>query len=763
MKNYVSLFILIIFTIGLNAQTVTLKGKVTTPEGAPVTGVNVQLRNSLSGTTTDNSGNFYLESGAVSPIYLVFTHVGYEKTTKVIEDINSLSDGINVILAPASINMGEVTVSATKYAKFMREEAIPVEVIDKDKFARSVPKTIADLADYEPGITIGKDGVWGTEINIRGLAKQNLVLLVDGNRVETSTAITAGMSLLNPEQVERVEVIKGGTSSLYGTGAMGGVVNIITKGGYYSDNLNYNMSLSSGYNSVNKGINNNITGTLGSNNWYLFFGVSATSASDAETPDGVLPNSSFRDNSGLLKVGFRPVKNHEIKISMQRFRASDVGIPGGEPFPTSAKATYLKADRDLYSAEYIIDELIPSMSRFSVKYFYQKITRDVELVPNPNARVNPNADHIMHGAVLNTYWKIAEKNIITAGIDIWQREYEGIRTRSVIPTNTQIFEKPVPDSRYRSAGLFVQNDISILNDRLNLRLGARYDYIDVTNDSVNNPLYMVVNGVRNDNPPIRALGSFAEATAINRAWSGNLSLLYKLTNFFDVTFNTGRSFRSPNLEERYQFLQLLGNTYLGNPDLEPETGNYFDLGFRLWNKSASFKFNAFYNKVDNLVIDQFDNNLALYIKQNVGEAVFYGYDLTTEFALPENFSLYGNLSYVRAEDLKAGTNLPAIPPLTSVISLRSPYISGALSFDLTAKLVSTQKNTATGENKTGGYAIYDLYLSSVPINLGYLHFKLYSGVENIFDRLYIQHLSTYRGIDVYEPGRNIFVKGVINL
>ena len=715
----------------------------------------------LSGTTSDNSGRFYLEYKASNTTVVIFTHLGYEKTEIGID--GKPSEELNIVLQSAPVNMGEVTVSGIKYARFLKDEAIPVEVLDKDQFARSSPKTIADLADYAPGVTIGKDGVWGTELNIRGLAKQNLVLLIDGNRVETSTAITAGMSLISPEQVERVEIIKGGTSSLYGTGAMGGVVNIITKDGYYSDNFNYNMSLTSGYNSVNQGINNYIYGNFGDQNWYVNFGVSTASASDAETPAGILPNSSFRDNSGMLKIGFRPVNNHEFKISLQQFRASDVGIPGGEPFPTSAKATYLKADREMYSAEYKINDLLPAMKQISAKYFYQKITRDVELVPNPNARVNPNADHTMHGAVLNTFWEIAEKNIVTAGIDAWQREYEGIRTRSIIPTNTQIFEKPVPDSKYRSAGLFVQNDISLLNDRLNLRLGARYDYIDVTNDSVNNPLYMIVNGIRNDNPPTNAPGSFAEATAINRAWSGNLSLLYKLTNSFDLTFNAGRSFRSPNLEERYQFLQLLGNTYLGNPDLEPETGNYFDLGFRLWNKSASFKFNAFYNKVDNLVIDELNNTLGLYIKQNVGKAVFYGYDFTGEFALPANFTLYGNLSYVRGEDLKAGTNLPSIPPLSSVISLRSPYIGGALSFDFSAKMVSTQKNSASGEHKTGGYAIYNLYLSSAPIDLGYVQFKLYAGVENIFDRLYIQHLSTYRGIDVYEPGRNIFVKSVMNL
>ena len=75
---------------------------------------------------------------------------------------------------------------------------------------------------------MGSDGPWATSINIRGLSENRLVILVDGHRVETATDLTASFSMIDVNDIERAEVIKGAQSSLYGTGAMGGIVNIIT-------------------------------------------------------------------------------------------------------------------------------------------------------------------------------------------------------------------------------------------------------------------------------------------------------------------------------------------------------------------------------------------------------------------------------------------------------------------------------------------------------------------------------------------------------
>lgn len=762
MKKIPALFILLFFT-GLSfAQTGTLKGRITS-DSSPVTGANISIENTMLGAATNLAGYYFINDIQFGKYKITITHLGYESVTReVLFSANEKTINLDIELKPSPVRMGEVMISGTRFSKTLREEAIPLEVIQEEEFRAATPNSLAELVEKQPGVTMGKDGIWATDLNIRGLSKQNLVLLIDGNRVETSTAVSAGMSLINPDDIERVEVIKGGTSSLYGTGAMGGVVNIITKSGYYNDGYKFGGAISGSYNSVNKGNNNNIALNVDNQDWYARVSFSKRTATDIETPDGVLPNSSFRDKNISAELGVKPHEKHELKIKFQQFKASDVGIPGGEPFPGSATARYIDADRDMISAEYSVRDLFPSLRQVSAKYFYQLITRNVELIPNPNAIVTPGADHIMHGAMFSTYWEIAKNNIITAGVDMWEREYNGLRTRHVLPTDTKIYEKPVPDSKYRNAGIFFQNDISFLENKLHVRLGARIDYIDVKNDSVINPLYIDVKGIRNDNPNIDPLASYKSYNVINRSWGGNLAIMYNVTKEFDLTLNLARSFRSPNLEERYQFLQLLGQTYLGNPDLKPEESQFFDLGMRIWNKGVTFKINGFINRILNLVVDEYDNTDNLYRKQNVGTAMFYGYDIATEFALPSDFTFYANLSYVRGVDTGNDEDLPRIPPLNSLIGIKSPLLGGIFGFDFSGRFVSNQKNTAAGEANTGGYAIYDFSLNSAPINLNIVSFNIYAGVENIFDRLHKTHLSTYRGINTYEPGRNLFIKAVMN-
>ncbi|MCK7522972.1 MAG: TonB-dependent receptor plug domain-containing protein [Ignavibacteriales bacterium] len=120
--------------------------------------------------------------------------------------------------------------------------------------------------------------MWGTDINIRGLSRQNVVTLVDGNRVETAANHAAGLSLIDMFDIQRIEVIKGGVSSLYGTGATGGVVNVMTKSPSYTDDLYLSGTLSSGYNSVNEGGIGNLSLTAASNKAFVKVSGSLRSA-----------------------------------------------------------------------------------------------------------------------------------------------------------------------------------------------------------------------------------------------------------------------------------------------------------------------------------------------------------------------------------------------------------------------------------------------------------------------------------------------------
>ena len=93
------------------------------------------------------------------------------------------------------------------------------------------PAGISEMASQIPGAYASPDSLWGADINIRGLGRNRIVVLIDGCRVNTATDINAQLGLIDPMDIERIEVLKGPVSALYGSGVLGGVINIITKKG----------------------------------------------------------------------------------------------------------------------------------------------------------------------------------------------------------------------------------------------------------------------------------------------------------------------------------------------------------------------------------------------------------------------------------------------------------------------------------------------------------------------------------------------------
>ncbi|HET56629.1 MAG TPA: TonB-dependent receptor [Ignavibacteria bacterium] len=759
MKKLITLFLVMMFSmISLIAQTGTIKGTVSDKEtNQPLVGANLFISHTSYYGTTNKSGEFIIEGIPQGRYNLTISFVGYQTLVKEINVEQNETIVLDAKLSSTPIHLGEVLVTSTKKGNIVREISLPIEVVTKSKLEEIPSTTISDALTNEPGVNLSRDGIWATHVNIRGLSKQNVVTLIDGNRIETATNIAAGMSLIDLDDVERIEVIKSGVSSLYGTGATGGVVNIKSFTPAYSDAFNFSGSLNSSYNSVNEGSKGNISLFASQSNWFAKFSGTMRNAANTQTPEGILENSQFKDNNVSAAVGYRPFVNHEVKINYQRFSAKDVGIPGGDPFPVTAKATYPTELREMYSAEYQIQNLFPSLMTLSMKYFHQLIERRVEIIPNPNAITNTGADHIIDGFQFQTDWYLSNNNRLIAGVDYWQREYDGSRTRHIIPQKRFIIDSPVPNSTYKSLGIFAQDEFILFNNRLNLTLGGRYDFINVSNEETNNPNYIIVDGNRNDNPPIIPEASYPKNEDDDKSWSANIGLLYKTTKNIDFTLNLARAFRSPTLEERYQYIDLGGVIYLGNPNLEPEKSYSLDLGIRYWSDIASIKGNVFYNTFTDLVADQYDINDSLYRTQNIGEAELYGFELSAEVNPYKKIAMYANTSYVRGKDIGNSTDLAEIPPLNGVIGIKSP-ISNLFNIDVNLRYSAEQNKVALGEKTSAGYGVVNLYANSFPINIGIIDIQLFAGIENIFDKAYRNHLSTFRGLVALEPGRNIFAK-----
>lgn len=736
----------------------------------PVADVTVTVTDLQITTTSDSAGFFSFDIPQAS-YNLSFYHIGY-KSFKAKPDFSSDRPPFLFIMHSAVITYGEVTVTSTRFEQPIRDVPLPMEIVNKDYIFNTTAVSVPDAIQNLPGIAIARDGIWGTDISIRGLGRQNIVTLVDGNRIETASNHAATLSLVDIYDINKIEIIKGGISSLYGTGAEGGIVNITTKTGTYTDKLSLSGSLITDYNSVNQGRAGYLNLMSSASNWYAKISGTLRSAGNTNTPDGTLLNSQYNDDNLSAAFGFKPAGNQELLLKYQRFHGEDIGIPGAKAFPTIAIAKYLLAERDMYSAEYLINDLLPSLSNLSIKYFYQDIKRDVQLNVNPSPTISqvitPSADHSTWGTQLLSNWLLSSLNHLSAGFDLWQRTFIGFRETKVETyssttgtTSTTITgDYPVPNSKYLSTGVFAQDEASLIDNKLKVNFGGRYDLIRVTNDDALNPSYLIGNNGVISYPAPNPLSSFYASTAHDQSWSGNLGVLYTLMNDIDVTLNLAHAFRSPVQEERFQYINLGGNIYLGNPNLKPEQGNFLDLGIRIWKPTYTFKGNVFLNNILDLVIDQHDTGI-VYRKANVGKARLYGYDFGFEYNFWSTLVTYGSVSYVIGEDLLNNANLPQITPLNGRFGLRFP-VYNYLNADISSTLFAKQTNLAAGETATPGYAVLDFHLNTNEINWNYFHFRLFGGVENILNKSYREFLSTNRGIIKSEPGRDFFLKLQVN-
>ncbi len=637
------------------------------------------------------------------------------------------------------------------------------------------------MLSNEPGIRLARDGIWATSLNIRGLSEQRIVTLVDGNRVETATDIAAGLALIDVNDIERIEVIKGASSSLYGTGALGGVVNIITKDGHYNDGFYTEGNVTGMYQGVNRMHAENAALLLGNKKWYMRLSGTSEDAQNAMTPKGELANSQFSDKNVSARLAVKPFVNQELKLNYQRYDARDVGIPGGAVFPQQGIASYPKELRDMFSANYKITLGTRAFREVQINYFHQYILRDVLLKPSPSTTITPKGFHTTDGIQLQTSIVPAHGHSMIAGIDLWQRRLRTERVKDIeqpvpgFPDSLNHIvrgEIPIPKSRYASGGFYLQDEFHAYGDKLKITLGGRLDLINVQNGEAIDPQYIIINGYRQDSISNQRI-TFNKNSVNNGSWSANLGVLFHANPHLDIAGSFARAFRSPSIEERYKYIDLaaLGKVEIGKPDLKPEDGYFADLGIRIWKDRFHLSLDGFINSMTNLIVSvpgtaiynytddpARQDTVSALINTNVDKALLYGYDMSFSVNLIDGMTLFGSSSWVRGiNQTNDGASLPLIPPLSGRTGIRYEN-SGWPGAEFACNMTAAKTNTVEGETATGGYATYDLRVYSQPIDLGFAAMNLSAGVENLFNRAYINFLSTNRGLIKYEPGRNLYVR-----
>lgn len=785
MKKIIKLLILVCISLTTYAQSYVLKGTIMdSKSGEKLSGVHVQLldQNQKYFSVSNLNGEFIIRNVESGDYTLSASYLGYE-IYKVDKQINS-DLNFEILLQQTLIHLGEAKVTSLRQERMIKDISVPMEVTLKKDIEASSSFTVSDVLQQEPGVVLASDGVWATGINIRGLSQQRIVMLVDGNRIETATDLMASMSFFDVDDVERIEILKSASSSLYGTGAMGGIVNVITNEGYFNSSTYFNGSFNTGFNTVNELFTRKLSFKSGSERWYFTASGALRNANDINTPEGEIDNSQFEDKSISLTAGLKVKDNHSLKLKYQYFDADDVGIPGGDAFPGPAKATYTDAKRWMLSANYEIKDISDRFKLFNFKYFHQYILRDVELFPNTVTEkpatltipdvFYPSGTHITDGFQLQTNWKFTDKNDFIVGIDLWRRKIETSRKKYIdvyvksSGVTNHLFrdETPIPNSCFGSGGIYFQDEQKLLNDDLKLIVGGRLDGIRIANEQAYDVNAIIMNDTI-DNTPDRKI-TFEENEEYKISWSANIGLLYSLNESTDLTFSAGRSFRAPSLEESFKYIDLGSYVRLGDPNLDPEKGYSVDLGIRIWKPKFSFKLDGYVNWLSDMIVEESGDfiyntvsgsidTIPALINTNVDEARLYGVDFSTHYNFYSNWIIYISGSYVRGEDILNSSDLPLIPPFNGRVGIRY-NLPGYFGTELIAIGFADQHKVAEGETETNGYTRYDFRVNSSAINLNFARVQIFGGIENIFDRAYTNHLSTNRGLISIEPGRNFYIK-----
>lgn len=651
--------------------------------------------------------------------------------------------------------------------------AMPMLVVNKAVLEANSFFTPADALQRQTGISLYRDGSWATSVNVRGLSEQRLLFLVDGDRIQTSSDIAAALSTVDMASLEKIEVIKGASSVLYGSGAMGGIVNFVSQRPTYSSVFHVDGKVASGFNTVNSLWNNSANLNFTTKQWYIALNGSYRTAQNTLSPTGEIPSSQFHDASWALKAGIKYAYNEELLVNYQHVGAWDVGIPGVSTFPTIATVRYKNVDRNQLSGEYIITDISDYLTKLSLKAYTQNIVRDVESIIQPQAtKLYPSSTNSTTGAKVTSNWLLNSKHSFVVGAEGWMRQSETIRFKDKTLSGTKdsiVVEQPVANARMLDIGAFAYYTWKIFPTKLTLNAGVRLDYLRTENDSAFNPvfIYNVIGGVKSDVKNFPRTTLFAANVVPEMAYAAHVDMLYNIARNQSVSLSLANSYRAASIDERFKYIDLAPTSPLrvGNPDLKPERGTFANLNYTLSAYKVQVKTDVFANYLFDLITEKSGTYLGrtALINTNVSKALFLGAELEANWNMCRHFSLLANASYTHARDVDANSPLPQIPPMSGFASLS--YHSGTIiEASFSTLWAASQTDVAAGETTTSGHIIYNLDVHSTPIYLNKMYVQLFAGADNLLNTAYYNHLTTVRsgGTKYYEPGRNIYLKAKLN-
>ncbi len=665
----------------------------------------------------------------------------------------------NVVLAPdgrldidVTLRLAGVREAVTVASPSPRDTVEAVEI--RESSARDAAEALVTL----PGVSKLRKGGIASDVVVRGYQSRDLNVLVDGERIYGACPNHMDPPTFHVDfaQIDRVEVAKG-PFDVKNQGSLGGVVNIVTRRPEPGVHATANVAAGAwGY------VNPSVTGSWAGESFSALAGYSFRRSTAFTDGDGrrfteltnyradAVDSEAFRAGTAWGRIGFVPAKDHAVTFSYTRQDTSHTYYPY-----LQMDAVYDDSDRFGLTWE-ATPSAVVTAARLSAYYAQVDhwMTDQYRTSSTTAARgwsMGTDAlSRTLGGRLEATAWGV------TAGVEAYRRYWD---TTTYLAGMQYTPQASLPGATTDVVGLFAERSFR-LGETVILDAGLRWDYASASVDpgQASTDLTWAYHGTR--------------ATEQDDALAGgSLRARWQAAEGLEISLGAGTAARVPEPQERWFSLKRMGTDWVGNPDLEPSRNTALDLSASLRAGRLYVSASAFVNEVaDYVVLAEVGKvnsvpgvmNPKARTYENV-DARLAGGEATAAVTLTGHLFFSGTVSYVRGTQTPRpelgilSENVAEMPPVTGRASLR--WDNGRFWGEAEGVFAAAQTHVDTDllESTTPGWGIANLRAGIAFGDVG-----LNVGIENLFGRLYSEHLSYQRdpfrsGVKIPEPGRNVFV------
>jgi len=685
-----------LFWNAAQAQNGELRGRVTDESGQPLPGANILVKGTVLGAAADGDGHFVIKGIHTGNFLLVVSMIGYNKINYPVEVQAGVSKVVQITLREAPIQTGEVVITAGKHAQSLEEVPVSMIVVSHTEIESRPINELDDVLRYIPGVNVTE-----SQVNIRGSSGYShglgsrVLLLLDGVPLLAGDAGEIKFDALPLSMVERVEVVKGAGSALYGSSALGGVINIITKG----------VSMDFARVRTHCGLYD--SPSYPEWKWWgksprFFSGIDlqkGTVFGDLEMllSGGVRHNQGYRLNDDYMKwnlnakVRYKFTSDKQLSVSANYASNThgnwvfwrDINHALIQPATTDLSETIVSKKLQLstqfnqtFSSSFA--QTIQA-SYYLVDYDTRSDTSDFSLRPTDKTQSTAHTVFVQWQGTL----AVVEHNLLVLGFDgninhVDSRTY-GVRNGY-------------------SAALYAQDSWTFLKNA-SLSLGARYDYSVIDTTTGDGQL----------NPRVGITYSIADGTTLRSSY--------------------GLGFRSPSIAERFATASAGSLLTKPNPNLLAEKSTSYEIGVnQQFPIPVELDVAVFQNEYRNLVepsIDPLDGRIFF---NNITRAKIRGIEVLAKAGMENNlFSCSLGYTFMDTRDLKLGKELKYRPkhlfyvsgssrigPLTVAADFR--YLSRIEEIDSELGLIIPDADERVAAYVTDCRLRYDVVLLQLPVS-----------------------------------------------